>query len=32
MTDATPEAKKLTVSFEFFPPKSGDAEEAFGAL
>ena len=29
MTDATPEAKKLTVSFEFFPPKPGEAEEAF---
>ena len=29
MTDATPEAKKLSVSFEFFPPKPGEAEEAF---
>jgi hypothetical protein len=29
MTDTAPEAKKLSVSFEFFPPKSGEAEEAF---
>ena len=29
MIDAAPEGKKLTVSFEFFPPKPGDAEEAF---
>ena len=29
MTDATPEAKNLSVSFEFFPPKPGEAEEAF---
>ena len=29
MTAPVPEEKKLTVSFEFFPPKPGDAEEAF---
>jgi hypothetical protein len=28
MTEAAPEAKKLSVSFEFFPPKPGEAEEA----
>ena len=31
MTHSAPEAKKLTVSFEFFPPKAGEAEDALAA-
>ncbi|MGB9141307.1 MAG: methylenetetrahydrofolate reductase, partial [Aestuariivirga sp.] len=29
MTSTAPEGKKLSVSFEFFPPKPGDTEDAF---